>query len=374
MSQQIEKINAAIQKLRNKDFNIYFFTMDSRGNAVASVNTIYTWSKYLKEAGYNPIILHEKKEYTKPDKWMGATEYSEIEHKAAQEVDSQGKLINPVNMLPHDFLFIPEIFSNVMESTKTMPVKRVALCQSYDFILEFIKPGESWLNYGITECVTTCESQQKYLQYLFPHIKVDVVPISIPEYFTKPEKPKQPIFAIHTRDPRNAMKIMKTFFMRYPQYRWITFRDMRGMKREEFAKGLKDCCIAIWDDKQSGFGTFPLEAFKTGCNLIATRPTVMPDWYDEKSAVWVNETLDVADAIGKTFSAWLEDLLPEDLANISEKYQDMYKPESEKESVLKYFESLTNSRIEEFETAIKDIESQVQIQTPNNPDVINLFE
>ena len=374
MSQQIEKINASIQKLRNKDFNIYFFAMDSRGNPVASINTIYVWAKHLKEAGYKPVILHEKKEYTKPDKWMGQTEYVELDHKAAQEVDSQGKPINTVNMFPQDFLFIPEIFSNVMESTKTMPVKRIVMCQSYDYILEFIKPGEAWLNFNINDCVTTCESQKKYLQYLFPTTKVDVVPISIPEYFSPSIKPKKPIFAIHTRDPRNAMKIMKTFFLRYPQYRWITFRDMRGLKREDFANGLKDCCVAIWDDKQSGFGTFPLEAFKTNTTLIATRPTLMPDWFDEKAAVWVGDTIDIADAIGKTFSAWLEDLLPEDLFSIPQKYHDQYKPEQEKEVVLKYFEQLTQSRIEDFEKAIGELQSQVNLQTPNNPDVINLFE
>jgi hypothetical protein len=340
--------------------------MDTRGNPVASVNTIYTWAKYLKEAGYKPIILHEKKEFTKPDKWMGPSEYVELEHKASDSKD--------VHMFPQDFLIIPEIFANVMESTKAMPVKRVVLCQSYDFILEFIKPGESWLTYNINECITTCESQQKYLQYLFPNIKVSVVNISIPEYFTKPVKPKKPIFAIHTRDPRTAMKIMKTFFLRFPQYRWITFRDMRGLKREDFASGLKDCCIAIWDDKQSGFGTFPLEAFKTETTLIATRPTIVPDWYDEKAAVWVNDTIDVADALGKAFSAWLEDLLPEELTSIPLKYADMYTAEKEKEAVLQYFDGLVEARINEFELVIKEIEAQTQVQTPNNPDIINLFE
>lgn len=366
MNQHLEKVNAAIQKLKDKDFRIFFFTMDSRGNPVASVNTIYTWAKYLKESGYNPVILHEKKEYTKPDKWMGADEYVELEHKSADTKD--------VNMFPQDFLIIPEIFSNVMESTKTLPVKRVVLCQSYDFVLEFVKPGEQWLNYNINQCVTTCESQKTYLQYIFPQIDVSVVPISIPNYFVNSTKPKKPIFAIHTRDPRNAMKIIKTFFLRFPQYRWVTFRDMRGLKREEFAKGLKECCIAIWDDKQSGFGTFPIEAFKTNTTLIATRPTIMPDWYDEKVAVWVNDTVDVADAIGKTFSAWLEDLLPEELIKTPEKYQEMYKPEDEKEAVIRYFDNLIQLRINEFENTANEIQAQIQAQTPNNPEIINLFE
>ena len=366
MSQQIEKIQSAIQKLKNKDFGIYFFTMDSRGNPIASINTIYTWAKHLKDAGYKPVILHEKKEFTKPDRWMGSTEYSELEHKAADSKD--------VNMFPHDFLIIPELFSNVMESTKTMPVKRIVLSQAYDNILEFIKPGESWLNYGISDCVTTCESQKKYIQYLFPAVNVDVVDISIPDYFTKGNKPKKPIFAIHTRDPRSSMKTIKSFFLRFPQYRWVSFRDLRGMKREDFAKGLQECCLAIWDDKQSGFGTFPLEAFKSETPLIATRPTLMPDWYDEKTAIWVSDSIDLPDAIGKAFSAWLEDLLPEELLTAPSKYKEMYQPENEKESVLAYFDKQVQKRIGEFESTIQEIEAQIQTQTPNNPDVINLFD
>lgn len=366
MSQQLEKIEQSIQKLKNKDFNIYFFTMDSRGNPIASINTIYTWAKYLKEDGYNPIILHEKNEYTKPEKWMGSTEYVELEHKSAESKD--------VSMFPHDFLIIPEIFSNVMEQTKAMPVKRIVLCQSYDYVLEFLKPGESWLNYNIVDCVTTCESQQKYLQYLFPSINVDVVEPSIPEYFKAPDKPKKPILAIHTRDPRNAMKVMKTFFIRFPQYRWITFRDLRGVNREEFANGLKECCLAVWDDKQSGFGTFPLEAFKCETTLIATRPTVQPNWFDEKTAIWVNDHIDLADAIGKAFSAWLEDLLPEDLLTSPEKYKELYKPEQEKESVLNYFKTQIENRIGDFENSMEEIKQTIQTQTPNNPDVINLFD
>jgi hypothetical protein len=338
---QTEKIKGAIQKLKDKDFNIYFFTMDSKGNPIASINTIYTWAKYLKELGYKPIILHEKNDYVKPDKWIGKTEYDEnLEHKSVES--------KTVNMFPHDFLIIPEIFANVMEQSKNIPAKRIVLCQSYDHVLEFIKPGESWLNYGIRDCITTCESQKKYLQYLFPTTNVNVVNISIPEYFNKPIKPKKPIFAIHTREPRNA-------------------------SREEFANGLKECCGAIWDDKLTGFGTFPLEAFKTGTPLIGTKPTIMPDWFDEKSGVWVNETIDIPDAIGKFLSGWLEDILPDDLVSVPEKYQTMYKSEDEKNQLAKYFEGQVTERIEEFNSAIEEIEKQVN-PTNNNPEVINLFE
>jgi len=366
MSQQINKINEVIEKLKNKNFNIYFFTMDTKGAPSAAVNTHYIWSKYLKEAGYNPVILHERKDYTKPKDWMG-DDYLELEHKNAEEKN--------VNIQPQDFIFIPEIFSNVMEQTKELPAKRVILCQAYDHILEFIKFGETWSNYNIFDVVTTTEAQKKYINYLFPEMNVDNVNISIPEYFKPDTKPKKPIISIHARDPRNTVKIVKTFFLKYPQFKWVTFRDLKGLKREEFAEALKESCLAVWDDTSAGFGTFPIEAFKTNTVLLGKVPSLIPDWFDEKQAIWVKDTLDIPDAIGNYFRGWIEDLLPIEIKGQYEEFKDKYLPTEEKESVLELFENKINDRIGELQNLIKQIEKQQAEQLgSDNPEVINLFE
>ena len=347
MNQQISRIQEIIEKLKNKDFNIYFFTMDTKGAPSAAVNTHYVWSKHLQEAGYKPIILHERKDYTRPKDWMGS-DYVELQHNNAEEKN--------VNVKPEDFLLIPEIFSNVMEQTKQLPAKRIVFCQAYDHILEFIKFGESWANYGIFDSITTTEAQKKYINYLFPEINVDTVNISIPEYFQPDTKPKKPIIAIHSRDPRNTVKIVKTFFLKYPQFKWVTFRDLKGLKREEFAEALKESCLAVWDDKSSGFGTFPIEAFKTDTVLIGRVPTLIPDWFKDDQAIWVKDTLDIPDAIGNYFRAWLEGLLPEEIKGQHDNFKDQYKPETEKEKVLELFELKIADRIKELETYEKIIE------------------
>ena len=41
MSEQLEKIKESIEKINNKDFGIYFFTIDTKGNPTAGVATIY---------------------------------------------------------------------------------------------------------------------------------------------------------------------------------------------------------------------------------------------------------------------------------------------------------------------------------------------
>jgi len=57
MSEQLEKIKESIEKINNKDFGIYFFTIDTKGNPTAGVATIYEHVKKLRELGYNAQIL-----------------------------------------------------------------------------------------------------------------------------------------------------------------------------------------------------------------------------------------------------------------------------------------------------------------------------
>ena len=65
MSEQVEKVKVdeIISKLDNKDFGLYFFTLDTMGNPTAGIANIYEHAKVLNELGYNAYILHEKNDY-----------------------------------------------------------------------------------------------------------------------------------------------------------------------------------------------------------------------------------------------------------------------------------------------------------------------
>jgi hypothetical protein len=39
MSEQLDRIKNSIEKINNKDFGIYFFTIDTKGNPTAGVAT-----------------------------------------------------------------------------------------------------------------------------------------------------------------------------------------------------------------------------------------------------------------------------------------------------------------------------------------------
>jgi hypothetical protein len=48
-----EQVNVVINRLESKDFSLYFFTLDTKGNPVAGVANIYEHVKVLNNLGYN---------------------------------------------------------------------------------------------------------------------------------------------------------------------------------------------------------------------------------------------------------------------------------------------------------------------------------
>ena len=184
----------------------------------------------------------------------------------------------------------------------------------------------------------------------------DIIEPLIPECFSKKDKPSKPIIAIHTREQRDTAKIIKTFYLKYPQYRWITFRDMRGINQEEFAKFIKDSFVSVWVDYESGFGTYPLESMITGTPVIGKVPAMKPEWMSENNGIWTFQFNEIVDLLASFTQNWLEDNINEELyKNMYEtanKYQDITKFES---SILKNFESYFEVRTQNFEDQLEKL-------------------
>ena len=63
MEEQLQKIEDAIKTMEGKDFGLYFFVLDTKGNPTAGIANIYEHVKVLNDLGYNAQILHEKNDY-----------------------------------------------------------------------------------------------------------------------------------------------------------------------------------------------------------------------------------------------------------------------------------------------------------------------
>jgi hypothetical protein len=343
-----EKVQLSIQNLREKKARIYFFVQDTKGNAKASIRLIYQMADALRKDGFNPIMLHEKNDYVGVASWLGE-EYMTLPHKA---IEGQNLEISP-----EDFLIIPEIFGFIMEQVSKLPCAKIVLTQQYSNMLETLQPGQGWAQFGFYKCITTSNLQKDYIERVMRQSTFDIVKPYIGESFSPKPTPPMPIIAVHTKEQSDAVNLIKTFYLKFPQYRWFTFRDLRGLSEKDFAKSLKECFLSIWIDDKSGFGTFPLESMACGVPTIGKIPDLQPEWITEDNGIWVTDVTLMSDFIADFIQNWLEDgIKPELYDHMKEtavKYQNKQEFET---SVVNLFETFLTTRADSFEEQITKTE------------------
>lgn len=373
--EEINKLKEIIGKIENKDFQIHFFTADTKGNPMASIYYTYDTVKKLRDMGYNANILHEKNDYViKGDgetsgvlDWIGE-EFSDVTHISIEAQD--------LNVGPEDIIIIPEVFSTVMDQLKGFNCKKIVLAQNYSYILELLTINKSWdRDFGFNDVITTSENMGSYVKSLFPNIKTHIIPPSIPDFFDKEfDGVKKPIISIFCKNQGEAARIAKSFYLQYPLYKWVTFRELRGLSLKDFSNTLKESCLSVWVDDYSSFGTFPLESIKVGTPVIGKLPNMVPDWMittNEEgqtelfsNGIWTTSVLDIPSLISEHFKLWLEGIEIPKLKECMEVTESKYTDTDKINALKTTFDSIAEERIGYFnkimETKEKENEGKEQ--------------
>ena len=348
--ENISKLEQSIENMKNKTNRIYFLVQDTKGNAKGSVRYIYKMAMSLKESGYNSIILHEKPDYHGVTEWLGEKYMTELRHVAIEGSN--------IEVAPEDLIIVPELYGFIMEQIKKLPCGKVVLCQSYDYIFDTLNPGDTWPRLGFHKCITTSERQKEWINNVMKNVSVEVIEPTISDVFVKPELPPKTIINVHTRDHRDTTNLIKAFYSRFPQYRWFTFRDLRGLSEEEFAERMKDAFVSVWIDNISAYGTFPLESMKMGVPVIGVVPNMVPEWMNENNGVWINNQNMVVDVIADYIQNWLEDNINPNLKGEIEKTVETLKTSEDfNNSVVETFEKMINTRLVSFEEQLNKLET-----------------
>lgn len=343
-----EKIKRSIENLRTKKARIYFLVQDTKGNAKASVRYIYQMAYSLKQSEFNPIILHEKNDYEGVGEWLDDF-YMEIPH---QSIENQN-----FEITPEDFIIIPEIFGFIMEQIKNLPCAKIVLSQSYTNILETLQPGQNWAQFGFYKCITTSESQKTYVEKIMKSTTFDIISPFVSEGFSPNVLPPMPIIGVHTKNHSDTINLIKAFYLKYPQFRWFTFRDLRGLSEKEFAKSLKECFLSVWVDDDSSFGTFPLESMSCLVPVVGKIPNITPQWMTENNGIWLSDKTIMVDVVADFIQNWIEDSISEELYEEMKKTSSVYKDKLKFDNeVSELFSKFMNQRADAFEQQISKTE------------------
>ena len=377
----IERIEEAITKLENNDFTFYFFIVDCNNVPNGNMQYIYQLAKTLNDKNYKVKMLYQlENEYTQSEidelkrkekpiderrvftgvgEWLGE-EYMKLPHMNISKEEWK--------VSPSDFLFIPEVFSSLMKQTYQYkaPCKRIVVLHNYDYITEFIPFNDEWGTYGIHDVIVNTEQQGKLIKSVFPYVKYETLSPYIPDIFRKPIKPKKLIVNIISKKTEDVNKIMKQFYWKYPMYKFISFRDLRGYPKETFAEYLQESAITIWIDNETPFGYSAVEAIRSGNIVIGKVPEHMPEWMGDEdglldNGVWTYDINTLPDILSRVLGSWLQDNVPSILYENMEKLDNIYTHEDYVNNVDRIIGGYITERINE----LKEIKNVINTKKEN---------
>ncbi len=353
MDEALNNINQAIDKIKNKDCKIIFLSPDTKGLARAAVSYIYRQASVLKNAGYQVSILTEKNDYIKPSDWLSGVG-DELEHFSIED--------NKLTVGPQDYVVIPEIYGTIFEQIQQLPMDKIVLVQNYEYLLDSFAPGKSWLDYGVFDCITTSNIVAENIAKIVGGTHIDFVAPYISHEFKPSELPQTPVIAIHCRDQRKAAKIIKSFYLKYPLYRFVSFKDMHGMSEWNFAENLKECALSVWIDADSTFGTYPIESIKCNIPVIGKIPNIIPEWMTDDNGIWVYDDNEIPDLIFSYIKNWMEDSLPQNLTNVAETMKDLYTKDVFEKATIDTYTKLFERKIDK----LNKIKTNFETKPENN--------
>lgn len=363
-----KRINEAIKNCENNKFKLFFFIVDCKNIPNSNMLYIYNIAKTLYESGYDVNMLYQMdneystdqlKELERKDKfidnnrvfvgvreWLGDA-YADIPHINISK--------NNWSVSPSDFLFIPEAFSSLMYQTYKYkaPCRRYVILQNYSYVTDFIPLGVEWKDYGIFDAICSTEKQSEMIKNVFPYMRTRILNPCISDCFRESITPQKLYINIIAKNQSDVGELIRTFYWKYPVYKFISFKDVRNLSREAYADTLKNGAITVWIDNDTPFGYSALEAMRCNNIVIGKIPEMIPEWMqDEKGIInngfWSYDKQSLPDILAKVISTWMQDEIPQELKDCMSVTNTKYTEKSWRKNVDMLFKDIINERINEF--------------------------
>lgn len=372
-TEQLARLKGDISKLENGDnrYLFYIFTPE-KPSPQASLKYLYDLALNLSADGKKVYILTDGNYKPINYNWWGV-EYQNIPHLLADNVTIQAS----------DFIYLPELtapslLADFMKNGSRINNRTYVVVQNRAYFWAGLpKIGDTYAQYGIKNIITTSQSFANYLRPFVQGANIHVIEPTISDVF-KPAKEQKPFIALFSRNPNFTKEFVNSFYTQYPTLKYITFKQIGGKPLQVFANELAECCLSVWLDEDSTFGTFPLESMKCGVPVVGLIPSVVPNWMvtqnDEAKTVkiatngfWYENKHSLIHHIAAYISYWQNDTL-QDSPEVAKLFEDM-KATSDKYTMNNTATQLkemvateTHRYLEKLRNDVAGIESSQNIQ------------
>ncbi len=243
------------------------------------------------------------------------------------------------------------------------------ICQNYLTLAESMPIGVFPQHYGIYDIITTTDTQKKIIENYFEGVNVYTVSPMISNLFRKPTVPQKLIVNIVAKKQDDVNRIVKPFYWMHPYFRFVSFRDLRGLNQEVFSNALREGAITVWVDDETGFGYSALEALRSGTIVIGKLPSCPPDWCIETaedgskvltdSVIWFDNINDAPSLIASAVEKWISDEVPSEIYESMDKLSDAYSENDFNKQIDNvYVETLFKKRLDSFQSLYRGLEEK----------------
>jgi hypothetical protein len=219
-----------------------------------------------------------------------------------------------------------------------------------------------WGDFGIMEGITNSDYQAAELNEAFPYVKLKKVTPYISKIFGNTITPKKMVINVIAKDQSDIKRIVKPFYWKYPYFKWVSFKELRNLSKEDFATALREGAITIVVDESASFSYSALEAIKSGSITMVKVPDTTLDWADGDELpncfVWFNDYDTLHKQLASVVRSWITDKIPAVLDEEGKKVLSKFSFDKTKKEFLEYVDSVLGKRKAEMEELLTQVKKQ----------------
>ena len=322
--------------------SIYYLCPDSN-NPSGGIRKLYRHVDILNGAGFPAFILHQRNGFRCT--WF--TNDTRIAYIPA--------VIANRDKLASDYLVIPEVYDpNIVNITKGL--RKIIFNQGcYNtfngYSLNALDLRTPYHHQEVLATLVVSEDSRRYLQYVFPELKIVRVHNGIDQsiFSYEPEKKRQLAFMVH-KTPEDVVQVINILKFRgaLKDFRLAPIEDR---SETEVAAMLKESAIFLSFAIREGFSLPAAEAMSCGCIVVGYHGMGGREYFKPEFSY----SVPIGDVI--TFARTVEEVMekyrasPEQLMERAEKaasyIRDNYSLEREEQDIVGFWSNITNMKATE---------------------------